>query len=118
VRDSVEGQIQFNTIASTGQAVETSGSSSAAAGSSKPRSDTRGSTHPDSDAGPGSSVSGRSASIVHREPMRDTLFDEKIDGSLHLTPGTPTKSPKMEPLGVQWDMVLIQRRSMAAANSV
>jgi aminopeptidase len=46
--------------------------------------------------------------ILH--PMRDTLFDEKIAGSLHFTPGNA-----YEGVGngnrsqVHWDMVLIQR---------
>ncbi len=43
-------------------------------------------------------------------PMRDVLFDEKIAGSLHFTPGnayeTPGNGNKSQ---VHWDMVLIQR---------
>jgi len=42
--------------------------------------------------------------------MRDVLFDEKIAGSLHFTPGnayeTPGNGNKSQ---VHWDMVLIQR---------
>jgi aminopeptidase len=47
-----------------------------------------------------------------KEPMRDILFDEKIAGSFHFTPGqayedraaTATSRP------VHWDMVCIQRK--------
>lgn len=44
------------------------------------------------------------------QPMRDVLFDEKISGSLHFTPGnayeTVGNGNKSQ---VHWDMVLIQR---------
>ena len=44
------------------------------------------------------------------EPMRDTLFDEKIAGSFHFTPGQaydyPGNGNKSQ---VHWDMVCIQR---------
>jgi len=44
------------------------------------------------------------------EPMRDTLFDEKIAGSLHFTPGEAYESPgNGNKSQVHWDMVLIQR---------
>jgi aminopeptidase len=46
--------------------------------------------------------------ILH--PMKDTLFDEKIAGSLHLTPGqayaTADNGNRSQ---VHWDLVLIQR---------
>lgn len=43
-------------------------------------------------------------------PMRDVLFDEKIAGSLHFTPGNAYASPgNGNRSGVHWDMVLIQR---------
>jgi aminopeptidase len=42
--------------------------------------------------------------------MRDILFDEKIDGSFHFTPGqayeTPGNGNKSQ---IHWDMVSIQR---------
>ncbi|GMX65716.1 M29 family aminopeptidase T [Paenibacillus elgii] len=45
-----------------------------------------------------------------REPMKDILFDEKIDGSFHFTPGqcydiAPNGNDSM----IHWDMVMIQR---------
>ena len=43
-------------------------------------------------------------------PMRDVLFDEKIAGSLHFTPGNAYASPgNGNRSSVHWDMVLIQR---------
>lgn len=43
-------------------------------------------------------------------PMRDVLFDEKISGSLHFTPGNAYESPgNGNKSQVHWDMVLIQR---------
>lgn len=46
--------------------------------------------------------------ILH--PMKDTLFDEKIDGSLHFTPGQAYKiADNGNRSSVHWDMVLIQR---------
>lgn len=44
------------------------------------------------------------------KPMRDVLFDEKINGSLHFTPGNAYESPgNGNKSQVHWDMVLIQR---------
>jgi len=46
--------------------------------------------------------------ILH--PMRDTLFDEKIAGSLHFTPGKAYEAAgNGNNSQVHWDMVLIQR---------
>ena len=43
-------------------------------------------------------------------PMRDVLFDEKIAGSIHFTPGNAYESPgNGNKSQVHWDMVLIQR---------
>jgi aminopeptidase len=43
-------------------------------------------------------------------PMRDTLFDEKIAGSLHFTPGKAYDAPgNGNHSQIHWDMVLIQR---------
>jgi aminopeptidase len=43
-------------------------------------------------------------------PMGDILFDEKIAGSLHLTPGQAyEKCDNGNRSAVHWDMVLIQR---------
>ena len=44
------------------------------------------------------------------EPMKDTLFDEKIDGSFHLTPGTCYEdAPNGNSSSNHWDLVMIQR---------
>lgn len=43
-------------------------------------------------------------------PMKDTLFDEKIDGSFHLTPGMCYEdAPNGNDSAVHWDLVMIQR---------
>lgn len=45
-----------------------------------------------------------------RKPMLDTLFDEKIGGSLHLTPGQAyDDADNGNRSRVHWDLVLIQR---------
>lgn len=44
------------------------------------------------------------------EPMKDTLFDEKIAGSFHFTPGNSYDDcPNGNNSAVHWDMVCIQR---------
>jgi aminopeptidase len=44
------------------------------------------------------------------QPMKDTLFDEKIAGSLHFTPGQAYKeADNGNRSAVHWDLVLIQR---------
>lgn len=46
--------------------------------------------------------------ILH--PMKDTLFDEKIAGSFHLTPGMCYEdAPNGNESAVHWDLVMIQR---------
>ncbi len=46
--------------------------------------------------------------ILH--PMKDTLFDEKIAGSLHFTPGQAyTTADNGNRSQIHWDLVLIQR---------
>lgn len=46
--------------------------------------------------------------ILH--PMKDTLFDEKISGSFHLTPGACyDDAPNGNSSAVHWDLVNIQR---------
>lgn len=46
--------------------------------------------------------------ILH--PMKDTLFDEKIAGSIHLTPGQCyDEAPNGNKSAIHWDLVLIQR---------
>ena len=44
------------------------------------------------------------------DPMKDTLFDEKIAGSIHLTPGRAYEdADNGNRSEIHWDMVLIQR---------
>ena len=44
-----------------------------------------------------------------KKPMKDTLFDEKIGGSLHLTPGRAYEdADNGNRSSVHWDLVLIQ----------
>lgn len=44
------------------------------------------------------------------EPMKDTLFDEKIAGSFHFTPGNCyDEAPNGNKSAIHWDMVCIQR---------
>ena len=46
-----------------------------------------------------------------RHPMLDTLFDEKIGGSMHLTPGQAyEEADNGNRSCVHWDLVLIQRK--------
>lgn len=46
--------------------------------------------------------------ILH--PMKDTLFDEKICGSFHLTPGSCYEdAPNGNDSAIHWDLVMIQR---------
>jgi aminopeptidase len=45
-----------------------------------------------------------------RQPMKDTLFDEKIAGSIHFTPGQCyDTAPNGNQSAIHWDLVLIQR---------
>ncbi|KIL39926.1 aminopeptidase [Gordoniibacillus kamchatkensis] len=45
-----------------------------------------------------------------KHPMKDILFDEKIDGSIHFTPGQAyAEADNTNRSSVHWDMVLIQR---------
>ena len=45
-----------------------------------------------------------------REAMKDILFDEKIDGSLHFTPGNAYEdADNGNRSEIHWDLVLIQR---------
>lgn len=114
VRDSVEGVIQYNAptvylgtsfdrirlVFKQGKVVEATSSNTK-----------RLNEILDSDAGAryiGEFAIGFNPHIL--EPMRDILFDEKIAGSFHFTPGQA-----YEPVGnsnksqVHWDMVCIQR---------
>ncbi len=52
---------------------------------------------------------GYNPQVLH--PMRDTLFDEKIAGSFHLTPGNAYTGPggNGNSSAIHWDIVCIQR---------
>ncbi|MDA3845684.1 MAG: aminopeptidase [Vallitaleaceae bacterium] len=44
------------------------------------------------------------------EPMKETLFDEKIMGSIHMTPGNCyAEAPNGNSSDIHWDLVMIQR---------
>jgi len=46
-----------------------------------------------------------------KHPMKDTLFDEKIAGSFHFTPGQCyDEAPNGNQSAIHWDLVLIQRK--------
>ena len=48
-----------------------------------------------------------------REPMRDILFDEKIAGSFHFTPGQAyERADNGNRSQVHWDLVCIQRSGL------
>ena len=55
-----------------------------------------------------------------REPMRDTLFDEKISGSFHFTPGQAYEgvADNGNRSQVHWDMVNIQRKEYGGGEMI
>jgi aminopeptidase len=65
------------------------------------------------DTDPGARFVGEFALGVNpmiKTPMKDTLFDEKIDGSFHLTPGRCyDEAPNGNKSAIHWDLVCIQR---------
>jgi aminopeptidase len=116
VRESVNGVVQFNTVSlyqgtefkdiryviKDGKIVE------ASAGSNTEKIN----EILDTDAGAryfGEFAIGFNPYILH--PMKDTLFDEKIAGSLHFTPGNAYDPPggNGNKSSIHWDTVLIQR---------
>lgn len=114
VKDSIEGVIQFNTptiyagnrfdqirlVFKAGKVVEATGS------------DTR-RLNEILDTDPGARYTGEFSLGFNPyilNPMGDILFDEKIAGSLHLTPGQAYEEcDNGNRSAVHWDMVLIQR---------
>ncbi|HTE21349.1 MAG TPA: aminopeptidase [Armatimonadota bacterium] len=114
LREAVEGTISFNTVTvyqgktfenvrltlKGGRIVEATSSDTAALN-----------TILDSDEGArfiGEFSLGFHPFILH--PMRDTLFDEKIAGSIHFTPGSAYEiADNGNRSEVHWDLVLIQR---------
>jgi aminopeptidase len=116
VRESVNGTIAFNTVSlyqstefkdirytlKDGKVIE------ASAGSQTQRLN----EILDTDEGAryiGEFAIGFNPHILH--PMKDTLFDEKIAGSLHFTPGNsyPPPGGNGNKSAIHWDTVLIQR---------
>lgn len=115
VKDSVEGQVTFNTPSlyqgvsfdhiclkfSKGKVVQATGNNTK-----------RLNEILDSDAGAryiGEFSLGFNPHILH--PMRDILFDEKIAGSFHFTPGQAyEEADNGNRSQVHWDMVCIQRK--------
>ncbi|MCC7231267.1 MAG: aminopeptidase [Fimbriimonadaceae bacterium] len=116
VKESVNGTVQFNTaslyegkefnniryVIKNGQIVEAS-----AGGNTEKLNEIL-----DTDAGAryfGEFAIGFNPYVLH--PMKDTLFDEKIAGSLHFTPGNSYDPPggNGNVSSIHWDTVLIQR---------
>lgn len=116
VKDSVNGVVQFNTV-SLYQGVEfkdiryvikNGRIEEATAGANTDKLN----EILDTDEGAryfGEFAIGFNPHILH--PMKDTLFDEKIAGSLHFTPGNAYDPPggNGNKSAVHWDTVLIQR---------
>ena len=117
VRDSVEGHVRFNTPtiyqgtlvrrrparvrrrAGSSRPTAPAATSRSSAGSSTP---TRGPRYI------GEWSIGCNPRILH--PMRDILFDEKIAGSFHLTPGNAyDEADNGNRSKIHWDLVQIQR---------
>ncbi len=114
VRDSVEGVLQYNTpslhqglthenvrlVFQQGKIVEATGNFTQALNDIL-------------DTDEGARYIGEFAIGVNpfiAEPMKDTLFDEKIRGSFHFTPGNSyDDAPNGNKSAVHWDMVCIQR---------
>jgi aminopeptidase len=116
VKDSVNGTIQYNT-ASRYQGVVFDGIRFAFENGKIVEASCRGNSDRlnqilDSDEGArfiGEWSFGTNNYILH--PMLDTLFDEKIGGSFHLTPGNAyDEADNGNRSRVHWDLVLIQRR--------
>jgi aminopeptidase len=119
VKDSVEGVIQYNTptvyLGSSFDNIrfEFSQGKIVAATADSPKSTKRLNSILDSDAGAryiGEFAIGFNPHIL--EPMRDILFDEKIAGSFHFTPGQAyAEHGNGNNSQVHWDLVCIQRPS-------
>ena len=117
VRDSVEGHIRFNTptiyqgTSFDGVRLEFRTGRIVAADCSGGDVDEAPPDLRRPTRGPATSASGRSAAtrrVLH--PMRDILFDEKIAGSFHLTPGNAyDEADNGNRSKIHWDLVQIQR---------
>lgn len=117
VKDSVEGVIQYNAptvyLGSSFDNIRLEFSKGKVVGATadSPKSTKRLNAILDSDAGAryiGEFAIGFNPHIL--EPMRDILFDEKIAGSFHFTPGQAyAEYSNGNNSQVHWDMVCIQR---------
>ncbi|MEQ1933241.1 MAG: aminopeptidase [Fimbriimonadaceae bacterium] len=116
VRDSVNGVVQFNTVSlyqgtefkDIRYEIKNGKIINASAGSNTDKIN----EILDTDEGAryfGEFAIGFNPYVLH--PMKDTLFDEKIAGSLHFTPGNSYDPPggNGNVSGIHWDTVLIQR---------
>lgn len=116
VRESVEGVVQYNTV-SLYQGTEFSNIRYVVKGGKIVEATAGDKTEQlnqilDTDEGAryfGEWSLGFNPYVLH--PMKDTLFDEKIAGSFHLTPGNAYEGPggNGNRSAVHWDTVLIQR---------
>ena len=116
VRDSVNGVVQFNTVSlyqgtefkEIRYAIERGRIVEATAGANTDKLN----AILDTDEGAryfGEFAIGYNPYVLH--PMMDTLFDEKIAGSIHFTPGNSYDPPggNGNQSAIHWDTVLIQR---------
>lgn len=116
VRESVEGVVQYNTV-SLYQGSEYKDIRFVVKGGKIVEAEAGGMTESlnqvlDTDEGAryfGEWSLGYNPSVLH--PMKDTLFDEKISGSFHLTPGNAYTGPggNGNVSAIHWDIVCIQR---------
>jgi aminopeptidase len=116
VKDSVNGVIEFNTV-SLYQGTEFKGiryvmKDGKVAEATSGENTAKMNEILDTDEGAryiGEFAIGFNPYILH--PMKDTLFDEKIAGSLHFTPGNsyPPPGGNGNKSAIHWDTVLIQR---------
>ncbi|MFO7612918.1 MAG: aminopeptidase [Clostridia bacterium] len=121
VRDSINGRITFNAPAmSEGEAIENirftffNGKITESASSNTAK------TNKKLDTDEGARYVGEFAIGVNpfiTYPMKDTLFDEKIAGSIHLTPGQCyEEAPNGNDSAIHWDIVLIQTPEYGGGN--
>ena len=121
IKDSINGVITFNTpslhegithenvrlVFKNGRIVEESGS--------QPELLTRILNTDEGARGVGEFAIGVNPYIL--EPMKDTLFDEKIAGSFHFTPGNCyDECPNGNKSAIHWDLVAIQRKEYGGGN--
>jgi aminopeptidase len=116
VKESVEGTISFNTV-SLYQGVEFSGIRYVLKAGKIVEAEAGANTQKlndilDTDEGAryiGEWSLGYNPHVLH--PMKDTLFDEKIAGSFHFTPGNayPPPGGNGNKSAIHWDTVSIQR---------